>query len=235
MAFVVSIARGHDASYPFKTTGAAEGPVVTGQCGAGYYLSAVEQGGEPDGTRQFGPEWAYRPASKGRAITVFPEKGIAQVSSRRAQITKTTLALADQYEKVRGHALDQRAMASMGRFANVMTRRAKAPGALDFTALLGGWERASRVAELESLRDSRGPYGTQHHAQAPPQERVLTYAQHSRVGRVARAAQGTHACARTRGRGRDFRAGARVARAAALLGADLGQLQTQLQAGAAGG
>jgi hypothetical protein len=42
VAVVVSIARGHDASYPFKTTGAAEGPLITGRCRAGYYLSAVE-------------------------------------------------------------------------------------------------------------------------------------------------------------------------------------------------
>ncbi len=49
MAVVVSIARGHDASYPFKTIGAAEGPDITGQRGAGYYLSAVEKGGEPAG------------------------------------------------------------------------------------------------------------------------------------------------------------------------------------------
>jgi hypothetical protein len=50
VAVVVSIARGHDASYPFKSIGAAEGPVITGERGAGYYLSAVEKGGEPAGT-----------------------------------------------------------------------------------------------------------------------------------------------------------------------------------------
>jgi hypothetical protein len=49
VAVVVSIARGHDASYPFKTIGAVEGPVITGERGAGYYLSAVEKGGEPAG------------------------------------------------------------------------------------------------------------------------------------------------------------------------------------------
>src|SRR5260370_15846985 len=50
VAVVVSIARGHDASSPFKTIGAAEGPVITGERGAVYYLSAVEKGGEPAGT-----------------------------------------------------------------------------------------------------------------------------------------------------------------------------------------
>jgi hypothetical protein len=33
-----SIARGHDASHPFKAIGAAECPVITGERGAGYYL-----------------------------------------------------------------------------------------------------------------------------------------------------------------------------------------------------
>ena len=45
MSVAVSIARGHGASYPFKTTGTAESPVINGQCGAGYYLSVVEKGG----------------------------------------------------------------------------------------------------------------------------------------------------------------------------------------------
>ena len=54
MAVVVSIASGHDASYPFKTIGTADGATITetinGERGAGYYLSAVEKGGEPAGT-----------------------------------------------------------------------------------------------------------------------------------------------------------------------------------------
>ena len=153
MAVVVSMARGRDASYPFKTTGTAEGPFITGQYGASYYLSAVEKGGEPAATRRFRFEWPYRPASMRRVIAGFPGKAIAQYSSRRAQITKTTLALADQHEKDREHALGQRVLASIGRFANAMTRRAKGPGALDFTALLCGWERASRAAEPETPRD----------------------------------------------------------------------------------
>jgi hypothetical protein len=98
---ILSMARGHDASSPFKTTGTAEGPVVTGQYGASYYLSAVEKGGEPAGTR-FRFEWGYRPASMRRVIAGFPEKAVAQFSSRRAEITKATLAFADQHEKARG-------------------------------------------------------------------------------------------------------------------------------------
>ena len=34
MVVMGSIACGHDASYPFKTTGVTQGSVITGQCGA---------------------------------------------------------------------------------------------------------------------------------------------------------------------------------------------------------
>jgi hypothetical protein len=119
--------------------------------GAGSALAAFAL--ETGLTRRFGFEWAYRPASKGRVIAGFPEKAIAQFSSRRTQITKTTLALAEQYEKERGHAPDQRALASIRQFANAMTRHAKEPGALDFAGLLREWEQTSRDAELGTLRD----------------------------------------------------------------------------------
>jgi hypothetical protein len=139
VSVVLSIACGHDASYPFKTTGAAESPVITGQCEAGYYLSVVEKGGEPAGIRWFGLEWAYRPASKGRVIAA-----------------------------------------------------------------------ASRVAELETLRDLARTVcvaprrnGTDRDA---PRHTCRTRA-HVCAARVARR---THACARTCGHGRRSRAGARV-------------------------
>src|SRR5262249_5914920 len=59
----------------------------------------------------------------------------------------------EAYEKERGHAPDQRALASMRQFANARTRRAKEPGALDFTQVLRDWEQVSRGAELGTLRD----------------------------------------------------------------------------------
>lgn len=46
------------------------------------------------------------------------EPTFAQFSSRRAQINKLALALAEEYERERGHAPDQRALASMRQFAN---------------------------------------------------------------------------------------------------------------------
>jgi conjugative relaxase-like TrwC/TraI family protein len=119
--------------------------------GAGSALAAFAL--ETGLTRRFGFGWAYRPASKGRVMAGFPEQVITQFSSRRAQITKSALALAAEYERQRGHAPDQRALASMRQFANRRTRRAKQAGALDFAALLGEWEQTSRDAELGTLRD----------------------------------------------------------------------------------
>jgi conjugative relaxase-like TrwC/TraI family protein len=119
--------------------------------GAGAALAAFAL--ETGLTRRFGFDWAYRPASKGRVIAGFPEKAIAKFSSRRAQISKFTLALAEQYEKERGHAPDQRALSSMRQFANARTRASKGAGPLDFGVLLREWESASRAAELGTLRD----------------------------------------------------------------------------------
>ena len=119
--------------------------------GAGSALAAFAL--ETGLTRRFGFGWAYRPASRGRVIAGFPEKAIARFSSRRAQISRFTLALAEQYEKERGHAPDQRALSSMRQFANARTREPKAAGALDFGALLREWEHTSRAAELGTLRD----------------------------------------------------------------------------------
>ena len=52
MAGIITIAKGHDASYPWKQIGAADpGKAAKGtEKGVGYYLSPAEKGGEPPGT-----------------------------------------------------------------------------------------------------------------------------------------------------------------------------------------
>ena len=122
-----------------------------GAKGAGSALAAFAL--ESSLTARFGFGWAYRPESKGRVIAGFPEVVIEQFSSRRAQISKATLALAREYERERGHAPDQRALASMRQFANALTRLPKETGAVNFEALLREWEATSRYAELGTLRD----------------------------------------------------------------------------------
>jgi conjugative relaxase-like TrwC/TraI family protein len=119
--------------------------------GAGSALAAFAL--ETGLARRFGFGWAYRPASKGRVLAGFPEKAITQFSSRREQITTATLALAEAYERDRGRAPDQRALASMRQFANARTRKGKESGPLDFARLLREWEQSSRRAELGALRD----------------------------------------------------------------------------------
>src|SRR5258705_5988632 len=63
------------------------------------------------------------------------------------------MALAEEYERARGHAPDMLALASMRQFANARTRKVKDAGALDCARLLREWERTSRDAELGTLRD----------------------------------------------------------------------------------
>src|SRR5215831_16091396 len=47
---MIRIKAGMDPSYPWKQMGTSERQVFTGELGAGYYLSAVQKGGEPAGT-----------------------------------------------------------------------------------------------------------------------------------------------------------------------------------------
>jgi hypothetical protein len=47
----LSRSRGHDASYLFKTIGAAEGAVITGERGAGYYCRRRRKATSPPGPR----------------------------------------------------------------------------------------------------------------------------------------------------------------------------------------
>src|SRR5215469_3933286 len=51
MAGIITISKGHDASYPWKQIGTAElGEGRNAERGAGYYLAPAERGGEPPGT-----------------------------------------------------------------------------------------------------------------------------------------------------------------------------------------
>ena len=51
MAGIITIAKGHDASYPWKQIGTAEPgkSAKSAARGVGYYLSPAEKGGEPPG------------------------------------------------------------------------------------------------------------------------------------------------------------------------------------------
>ena len=49
MAAIITIAKGHDASYPWRQIGTANS-AQSRATGTGYYLSPAEKGGEPPGT-----------------------------------------------------------------------------------------------------------------------------------------------------------------------------------------
>lgn len=122
MAVVVSIARGHDASYPFKTMGAADGATITGERGAGYYLSAVEKGGEPAGTWVGGgtAEFGFKDGATVRREDFEPLYG--QFLDPRDPRGRTYLAspprvngeLAAIYQGGRGDLLGARQRAGLG-------------------------------------------------------------------------------------------------------------------------
>ena len=70
MAGIITIAKGHDASYPWKQIGVAEPgkpgkPVKNAGKGVGYYLSPAEKGGEPPGiwTGKAGAELDLQPGA----------------------------------------------------------------------------------------------------------------------------------------------------------------------------
>jgi hypothetical protein len=65
VAGIITIAKGHDASYPWKQIGAAEPrkPARSPGKGVGYYLPPAEKGGEPPGiwTGKAGAELGLQP------------------------------------------------------------------------------------------------------------------------------------------------------------------------------
>ena len=73
VAGIITIAKGHDASYPWKQIGAAEPaepgkpgkPAKNAGKGVGYYLSPAEKGGEPPGiwTGKAGAEFGLQPGA----------------------------------------------------------------------------------------------------------------------------------------------------------------------------
>lgn len=211
MAVVVSIARGHDASYPFKTTDAAEGPVITGQCGAGYSLSVVEEVGEPlraggSGFRVHLPACQQGPGDRRvprrHRPVVLPLAADHQDSARRPVRERPW---------ARAGSAGAREHASVRQRDDAPRKGARRAGPSPHCCAAGDGPR--RVAELGTLRDLAG---TVWHA-APrkrPQERVVTQARNSRRAGNSR-----------------MRKNARPWQSAALLGADLGQPQTQPRAG----
>ncbi|MHB1595612.1 MAG: MobF family relaxase [Streptosporangiaceae bacterium] len=139
MAVVVSVARGHDASYPFKTIGAAEGPAVAAERGAGYYLSAVEKGGEPAG--------------------IWVGNGAADLGFRDGDTVRR-----EDFEPLYGHFLDPRDPAHQTYLGS--PPRANAELAAFYQAKLAGNPGATADERMRLLAEARaeyaGPVGVQY-------------------------------------------------------------------------
>jgi conjugative relaxase-like TrwC/TraI family protein len=83
VAGIITISKGHDASYPWRQIGTAEPAKDTKAAdkGAGYYLSPAEKGGEPPGT--------------------WTGKGVAELGLQPGGIVKREV-----FERLYGHHLD---------------------------------------------------------------------------------------------------------------------------------
>jgi conjugative relaxase-like TrwC/TraI family protein len=119
--------------------------------GAGSAISHLEL--ETGLTERHGFRWVFRPKAHARVIEGVPEKTIRAFSSRRAEISKTTMGMIEEYEKRFEHEPSRRAVWSMSQHAHRLTREPKGAEKLDFGKLLNDWEATSRDAELGSLTE----------------------------------------------------------------------------------
>ena len=117
MDVVISFARWHDASYPFKAIGAADGRVITGERGAGYYPSPVDNGGEPPGPG--GSGWSGRTARE----QGLGDRRVSGQDDRLVRLPPITEHARTRRAAREGpwHRPDRRALANMCQFANART------------------------------------------------------------------------------------------------------------------
>ena len=98
VAGIITISKGHDASYPWKQIGVAEcGQDRAGSAGAGYYLSPAERGGEPPG--------------------VWTGKGVAELGLRPGGIVDRAV-----FEPLFGQHLDPRDPTGQARLGRALNR-----------------------------------------------------------------------------------------------------------------
>ena len=135
MAGIITISKGHDASYPWRQIGTAEPAAGTKPAdkGVGYYLSPAEKGGEPPGT------WTGR--------------GVAELGLQPGGIVKREV-----FERLYGHHLDPRDPAGQTRLGRATQPVPLGRGHLRRAARrrAGGNRRAPRP--VTDRGQSPGPY-----------------------------------------------------------------------------
>ncbi|HEY2941022.1 MAG TPA: MobF family relaxase, partial [Vicinamibacteria bacterium] len=107
--------------------------------------SVVAQHLEEALTRRFGVQWTAREDGRGFEIAGIPAELLRVFSSRRADIDATTQRLAAEFEQRYGRKPSQRETGVLQQEANLLTRKKKEVGAIDWDALHEGW--AAKLAD----------------------------------------------------------------------------------------
>ena len=101
--------------------------------------SIVAQHLEEALTRRFGLRWVAREDGRGFEIAGIPGELLRVFSSRRADIDAATQELAAAFEARYGRKPSQRETGELAEKANLLTRKGKQDGAIDWDALREGW------------------------------------------------------------------------------------------------
>jgi ATP-dependent exoDNAse (exonuclease V) alpha subunit len=125
VAGIITISKGHDASYPWKQIGAAEPgrQARNAQAGAGYYLSPAEKGGEPPG--------------------IWTGNGVAELGLRPGGAVSREV-----FERIYGRHLDPRDPAGQARLGRAPGRYQSADAIHAATLAAEPEATAERRAEL---------------------------------------------------------------------------------------
>ncbi|HEY3035725.1 MAG TPA: AAA family ATPase, partial [Streptosporangiaceae bacterium] len=107
--------------------------------------SVVAQHLEEALTRRFGVRWTPREDGRGFEIAGIPAELLRVFSSRRADIDARTKALAAEFRQRYGRKPSQRETCVLQQGANLLTRKEKEDGAIDWDALREGW--AAKLAD----------------------------------------------------------------------------------------
>ena len=135
MAGIITISKGHDASYPWRQIGTAEPAAGTKPAdkGVGYYLSPAEKGGEPPGT------WTGR--------------GVAELGLQPGGIVKREV-----FERLYGHHLDPRDPAGQTRLGRAPSRFRSAEDI--YAALLAAEPEATAERRAQLLIEAKAQVRT---------------------------------------------------------------------------
>jgi hypothetical protein len=90
-------------------------------------------------TRRFGLQWVARADGRGFEIAGISEELLRVFSSRRADIDVATQELAAAFEARYGRKPSQRETGGLAEKANLLTRKGKQDGAIEWDALREGW------------------------------------------------------------------------------------------------